>query len=125
MTAGASAKPILIGGIGGSTGAYGTTGVATDYGAELAVDQINAQGGLLGRRVVFTFYNDGASATVSAQRFKELVSNGAVAIDGSPDTGPVTAALADQYHIPVVGVDDDAGGSDPRHLINERPNRFG
>jgi len=109
MTAGASAKPILIGGIGGSTGAYGTTGVATDYGAELAVDQINAQGGLLGRRVVFTFYNDGASATVSAQRFKELVSNGAVAIDGSPDTGPVTAALADQYHIPVVGVDDDAG----------------
>ena len=104
-----SAKPILIGGIGGSTGAYGTTGVATNYGAALAVDQLNAKGGLLGRKVVFTFYNDGASATVSAQRFKEFVSDGAVAVDGSPDTGPVTAALADQYQMPIVGVDDDAG----------------
>lgn len=104
-----SGKPILIGGIGGSTGAYGTTGIATDYGAKLAVDQLNAKGGLLGRKVTFTFYNDGASATVSAQRFKEFVSNGAIAVDGSPDTGPTTAALADQYKLPVVGVDDDAG----------------
>jgi branched-chain amino acid transport system substrate-binding protein len=109
LASASGAKPILIGGIGGSTGAYGTTGIATDDGAQLAVDQLDAKGGLLGRKVTFTFYNDGASATVSAQRFKEFVSDGAVAVDGSPDTGPTTAALADQYKLPIVGVDDDAG----------------
>jgi len=38
-----------------------------------------------------------------------MVANGAVAIAGSPDTGPVTAELAIRYKIPTIGVVDDGG----------------
>ncbi|HEX4766113.1 MAG TPA: ABC transporter substrate-binding protein [Lichenihabitans sp.] len=105
----ASAQPILVGLIAGTTGAYGSTGVATVNGAQLAVDKINAAGGVLGRQIKLDSYNDDASATLSGQLFAKLVSNGAVAIAGSPDTGPVTAQLATRYKIPTIGVVDDGG----------------
>ena len=74
-------KPVVIGLIAGTTGAYGTTGVQTVQGAQVAVDNLNAEG----------------------------VSEGAVAIVGSPSTGPVTAQLADRYRIPDIGVVDGGG----------------
>ncbi|HWJ73905.1 MAG TPA: ABC transporter substrate-binding protein [Kaistia sp.] len=100
---------ILVGLIAGTTGAYGSTGVATLNGATLAVDQINAAGGVMGRKIKLESYNDNASATLSGQFFAKLVSNGAVAIAGSPDTGPTTAELAIRYKIPTIGVVDDGG----------------
>jgi len=44
-------SPILIGLIAGTTGAYGSTGVAVVNGAQVAVDKINASGGVLGRQL--------------------------------------------------------------------------
>ncbi len=78
----ASSDPILVGLIAGTTGAYGSTGVATVQGAQLAVDKINASGGVLGRPLKLEWHNDDASATLAGQLFKKLVSNGAVAIAG-------------------------------------------
>lgn len=101
--------PILIGLIAGTTGAYGTTGVQTVQGAQVAVDRLNADSGLLGRPVRLEWYNDNASGTLSGELFKKLVSEKAVAIVGSPDTGPVTAQLADRYKIPTIGVVDGGG----------------
>jgi branched-chain amino acid transport system substrate-binding protein len=101
--------PILVGMIAGTTGAYGTTGIATVRGAQLAVEKINAAGGVLGRPLKLDWYNDDASATLSGQLYAKLISNGAVAIAGSPDTGPVTAQLAMRYKIPTIGVVDDGG----------------
>ena len=101
--------PILVGMIAGTTGAYGSTGIATVRGAQLAVEKINAAGGVLGRPLKLDWYNDDASATLSGQLYAKLVSNGAVAIAGSPDTGPVTAQLATRYKIPTIGVVDDGG----------------
>lgn len=100
---------ILVGLIAGTTGAYGSTGIATLNGATLAVDEINAAGGVMGRKIKLESYNDNASATLSGQFFAKLVSNGAVAIAGSPDTGPTTAELAIRYKIPTIGVVDDGG----------------
>jgi branched-chain amino acid transport system substrate-binding protein len=108
-TATSNSSPILVGEIAGTTGAYGTTGVAMVNGAQMAIDQLNAQGGVLGRKFTFQWYNDNASATVSSQEFQRLVSAGAVAITGSGDTGPATAAEADRYQIPNIGVVDDGG----------------
>jgi len=84
----ADGKPILIGLIAGTTGAYGSTGVAVVNGAQLAVDKINAAGGVLGRQLKLDAHNDNASATLSGQLFAKMVSDGAVVIAGSPDTGP-------------------------------------
>lgn len=105
----AAEKPYLIGLIAGTTGAYGSTGIATQHGAELAVEKINAAGGVLGHPLKLESYNDNASATLSGQLFAKLVSAGAIAIAGSPDTGPVTAQLATRYKIPTIGVVDDGG----------------
>lgn len=100
---------ILIGTIAGTTGAYGSTGVAMVNGAKLAVQDINAGGGISGRKFSLTTANDNASATVASQEYQKMVSNGAVAITGSGDTGPATAAMSGRLQIPDIGVVDDAG----------------
>jgi ABC-type branched-subunit amino acid transport system substrate-binding protein len=105
-----AADDLLIGLIAGTTGAYGSTGVATVNGAQMAVDKVNASGGVLGgKHFKLDPHNDDASATVSGQLFEKLVSAGAIAIAGSPDTGPVTAQLAIRHKIPTIGVVDDGG----------------
>jgi branched-chain amino acid transport system substrate-binding protein len=108
-TASASSKPIVIGAIAGTTGAYGSTGVAVINGTIMAVAKINASGGVLGRKFKLVWGNDDASATTSALDFKKFVSEGAVAMLGSPDTATTTVALADQMKIPDLGAIDDGG----------------
>src|ERR1700691_5583813 len=105
----AAEEPYLIGLIAGTTGAYGSTGVATVDGAQMAVDKINASGGVLCRQLKRGPHHDDASATVSRQVFAKLVAAGAVAIAGAPDTGPVTAQLAIRHKFPTIGVVDDGG----------------
>src|SRR5581483_5084150 len=100
---------ILIGSIAGTTGAYGSTGVAMVNGAKLAVQDLNARGGALGKKFTLSSYNDQASATLSSQLFQKLVSAGAVAVAGSGDTGPATSAMAQRLHVPNIGAVDDAG----------------
>jgi branched-chain amino acid transport system substrate-binding protein len=109
LTGYADEKPILVGVIAGTTGAYGSTGIAVVNGAQMAADKINAAGGILGRKLLLDAHNDQADATLSGQLFAKMVANGAVAIAGSPDTGPVTAELATRYKIPTIGVVDDGG----------------
>jgi branched-chain amino acid transport system substrate-binding protein len=100
---------ILVGAIAGTTGAYGTTGIAMVNGAKMAVQDINAKGGVLGKKLSLQWYNDNASSTLASQLFQRLVSAGAVAITGSGDTGPATAAMAQRLQVPNIGVVDDAG----------------
>jgi branched-chain amino acid transport system substrate-binding protein len=106
---GSSAGTILVGSIAGTTGAYGSTGVAMVNGATLAVADLNAKGGALGKKFKLQSFNDQASATLSSQLFQRLVSGGAVAIAGSGDTGPATSAMAQRLHVPNIGAVDDAG----------------
>ncbi len=106
---GSSAGTILVGSIAGTTGAYGSTGVAMVNGATLAIADLNAKGGALGKKFKLQSYNDQASATLSSQLFQRLVSGGAVAIAGSGDTGPATSAMAQRLQVPNIGAVDDAG----------------
>ncbi|WP_396658322.1 ABC transporter substrate-binding protein [Microbacterium sp.] len=101
--------PIVVGGIAGTTGAYGAVGIAVINGTQMAVDEINEAGGIAGRQIEFIWDDDAADATKSSQLFQQFVSDGAVAILGSPDTGPTTAALGDQMQVPVLGAVDDGG----------------
>lgn len=106
---GGSEDPIMFGGIAGTTGAYGAVGIAVINGTQMAVDEINEDGGIGGRQIDFQWEDDAADATKSSQLFQQFVSDGAVAILGSPDTGPTTAALGEQMKVPVVGAVDDGG----------------
>ncbi|MCB1516490.1 MAG: ABC transporter substrate-binding protein [Hyphomicrobiaceae bacterium] len=99
----------LVGLIAGTTGAYGAVGIAVVNGAQMAVDEINAAGGVNGHKLVLDANNDDASATLSGQHYARLLSDGAIVIAGSPDTGPTTAQLAERYQFPTIGVVDDGG----------------
>lgn len=101
--------PLVVGAIAGTTGAYGSTGQAVINGTKMAVDQINAKGGVLGRKIKLMWGNDGASATTSALLFKKFVSAGAVAMLGSPDTATTTVELAQRSQLPDLGAIDDGG----------------
>jgi branched-chain amino acid transport system substrate-binding protein len=104
-----SGDPILIGVMGGTTGAYGNVGTQAQQGALVAQEKLTAQGGILGRPVVVEAVNDNGDGTLAGRLFQKFVSKGAVAIVGSPDNGPVTAQLADRYHIPDIGLVDGGG----------------
>lgn len=108
-TASASSGPIVFGNIDGTTGAYAATGVVVNQGVAIAVEYINSHGGILGRKVKAINLNDNAEGTLAAQEFQRLVSDGAIAITGSTDTGPAVAAEAEREHIPDVGIVDDGG----------------
>lgn len=104
-----AAEDYLIGLIAGTTGAYGSTGIATVNGSQMAVDEINAAGGVDGHKFKLESHNDNASATVSGQLYEKLLSEKAIVIAGSPDTGPVTAQLAERHKFPTIGIVDDGG----------------
>jgi branched-chain amino acid transport system substrate-binding protein len=101
--------PIKLGQIAGTTGAYGSTGVAMVNGGKLAVAAVNDEGGVMGRQLKLTNYNDKADPTLSSQLYQRLVSDGAVSVLGSGDTGPATASMAERLHVPNTGAVDDAG----------------
>ncbi len=102
---------LLVGSIMPLSGAYATTGIAADNSAKLAVDYVNTHGGVLGKKLVIDYSNDGADSTTSALLFKKYVSEGAVAILGSGDTASTTVAEADTLKEPDVGLIDDGGSS--------------
>lgn len=106
-----TSKPIVIGAIAGTTGAYATTGQAVINATKMAISKINGSGGVLGRKLKLVWGNDGASSTTSALLFKKFMSGGAVAMFGSPDTATVTVSLANKNHIPDLGAIDDGGAA--------------
>ncbi|RVC60791.1 amino acid ABC transporter substrate-binding protein, partial [Mesorhizobium sp. M00.F.Ca.ET.038.03.1.1] len=66
-----AADEYLIGLIAGTTGAYGSTGVATVNGSQMAVDEVNAAGGVDGHTFKLDPHNDNASATLSGQLYEK------------------------------------------------------
>ena len=69
-----SGDPILIGVMGGTTGAYGNIGTQAQQGALLAQDKLMSQGGILGRPVVVEAVNDNGDGTLAGQLFQKFVS---------------------------------------------------
>ena len=70
---GQSRDPIKIGFPIPLTGPYGAEASDQQAGATLAVDEVNARGGLRGRRVELLVRNDQLKPGVGAQRTKELI----------------------------------------------------
>ncbi len=121
-TASASSGPIVFGNIDGTTGAYAATGVVVNQGVAIAVEYINSHGGVLGHKVKAINLNDNASGTLAAQEFQRLISDGAIAVTGSTDTGPAVAAEAEREHFPDVGIVDDGGPTIYADGPNSTPN---
>src|SRR5947199_1642942 len=66
---------IKVGVPGPTTGAFGALAKDQQQGASVAMEEINAKGGILGRRLEILFRDDQLKPAVGAQRTKELIEN--------------------------------------------------
>lgn len=89
-----SGDPIVIGIISPNTGALAAYGNGITTGADLAVEEINAAGGILGRPVEVIKTDDQSDPTECLNAFNSLVSQGVTLIIGSATSG-CTSAITD------------------------------
>ncbi len=91
---GADSDVIKIGGIGPLSGPNSTYGISVKEGADLLAEEINAAGGINGKKVEFIFEDDQSDNTVAASAFNKLVDkDGVCAILGGVTSG-TTLAIA-------------------------------
>ena len=86
-------QPLRIGIIGPFTGPSADFGTPMLQGAQLAVDEINAVGGYLGRKIELVVKDDTANPDVGFQRSLELAKERVVATIGFCNTGVAMKAL--------------------------------
>lgn len=94
--------PIKVGYISPITGTYSALGTDNQKAVELAVDQINADGGLLGREVELLTRNDQSSPDQSVLAFNDLQGSDPVAVIGSAvsDSALATIPAVERHGIP-------------------------
>lgn len=82
---------IKIGGIGPTTGGAAVYGIAVKNGAELAVKEINAAGGINGCTIEFNFQDDEHDPEKSVSAYNSLKDWGMQALMGTVTSGPCMA----------------------------------
>ncbi len=86
-----SGDTLKIGVISPNTGSLAAYGTGIHTGAELAVEEINAAGGILGQQVELVELDDRADSTECLNAFNNLVSQGIGLIIGSATSGATSA----------------------------------
>lgn len=86
-----SAKVFKIGGIGPVTGAAAVYGLAVKNGAQIAVDEINADGGINGYQIEFNFQDDEHDAEKSVNAYNTLKDWGVQVLMGTVTSAPCVA----------------------------------
>ena len=99
--------PIKIGHFGSLTGKDAAFGVASRKGILLAIEEINAAGGLLGRKVEYVGEDIQSKAGESATAVKKLISRDKVVaiLGGNPSSNSLEAApLCQRARIPMMAI---------------------
>lgn len=99
-----SDEPIVVGYITPLTGGYSALGSDNELAVELAVEQINDDGGLLGRPIELVTRDDQSSPDQSVLAFNDLQSEDPVAIIGSAfsDSAMATLPAVERSGIPYI-----------------------
>ena len=101
-TSGAAAGPVKIAVVDAQSGAESDLGQFEWRGVSLAVNQANAAGGINGRKIALTLYDDQGDPTVGTELARKIASQGDVAMFGTAESA-VTLAMApilESEHIP-------------------------
>src|SRR5690348_7489989 len=103
---GASAQPFKVGVIVSLTGNYAPLGSEDKKSIELAVQQINDKGGLLGRKIELTVKDDKSQPDQSVLAWGELKGAGVAAVIGSPFSNSALATIpqVDRDKIPYISL---------------------
>ena len=84
VSCGGGSKDVVIGAVGPVTGAAATFGISTKNGDQLAVDEWNANGGVLGKQIKMVFADDKGDPAEGATVYTKLIQQDkAVAIVGT------------------------------------------
>ncbi|MGN5478485.1 ABC transporter substrate-binding protein [Cupriavidus basilensis] len=96
-----------IGLSGALTGPQAFSGLAARMGAEVAIDEINASGGVLGKKLVLKVYDDGGQPPKGVDNVRRIaMADNCIAILGGYHSGVALAMREpiEQIGIPYVGV---------------------
>ena len=95
---------IKVGGMGPLTGSTAMYGITVDKGAKLAFEEINANGGVLGKKFEYISLDEKADPIEAVNAYNKLTDEGVVAILGSVTSKPTLAVaeLAAQDGIPMI-----------------------
>lgn len=107
----AEAQDIVVGASVALTGKYARTGQDQLHGFEMWLADVNAHGGLLGRKVRIVYYDDESKPETGARLYEKLINDDKVDLLIGPYASSVTMAastVAEKYHFPMVS----AGASD-------------
>jgi branched-chain amino acid transport system substrate-binding protein len=102
----AGKQPILIGDAGARTGFYTLFDVPTAIGAEIAIKDINAKGGVLGRPLKLIYADSKSDINTGVQGALDLVGKGAtmiVPMIGADQGGPAARAAQKKNVISITG----------------------
>jgi branched-chain amino acid transport system substrate-binding protein len=96
-------EPIQIGVLTSLTGNFTAWGIQARDGMQLAVDDINAAGGVDGRPLALNVVDDESTAEAGTAGFERLADDGVVAVAGviSSDIGLATGLLAEELETPL------------------------
>ena len=100
----AEAETIKIGAIGPLTGSVAIYGISATNGLKLAVDEINANGGILGKQIELNLLDEKGDSTEAVNAYNKLVDWGMVALIGDITSKPsvAVAEVAAQDGIPMI-----------------------
>ena len=108
-SASAEAGVLKIGGIGPLTGGAAVYGVATKQGAEIAVQEINAKGGL---QLALDFQDDEADPEKGVNAYNQLTGDGMQVVYGCTTTGSCLAVAAETFNDRIFQLTPSASSAD-------------
>ncbi|HPE64937.1 MAG TPA: ABC transporter substrate-binding protein [Synergistales bacterium] len=116
LTGMAVAKELLIGNMQDISGPTSVWGNAVTRGAEIAIEKINAAGGIDGAMLKLVTMDTKANVQEAIKGYNSLVSSGVVAVVGPPvsNIGLALGPIANKAGVPVVG-----SFIDPRVTVGE------
>jgi branched-chain amino acid transport system substrate-binding protein len=122
-TSGGAKPPILIGASLSLTGDFSADGQAYEKGYELWEHDVNAHGGLLGRKVQLVILNDNSSPTQVDTNYTDLITVHHVNLTFGPFSSLLTAPAAEVAHRYGYAFVEGAGGA-PLVFSEKLPNVF-
>jgi len=98
------AATIKIGGLGPLTGPLAIYGVTATNGSKLAFEEINKNGGILGKQVEFVLFDEKGDSTEAVTAYNRLVDEGVVVLVGDITSKPslAVAEIAAQDNMPMI-----------------------
>ena len=84
-------EEVVIGGIGPLTGANASYGISVQQGGQLAVDEINAAGGINGMQIRYLFEDDESDAEKAISAYNKLMDDGMQVLMGTVTSDPCIA----------------------------------